>query len=505
MIDPDTCKAIYKLHQQGMAIRQISCALRITRNTVRSIIRQQGQTKARINPVKKQLDLELLRRLYGECQGWIERVHERLQEEEQIELGYSTLTRILREEGISKPSQARCDRVPDQPGQEMQHDTSEYRVKLGGVLVKVTASLLYLRYSKRKYLKFYRVFNRFFMKCFLHEALMFWGHSATQNIIDNTSLARLRGIGKHAIMVPEMEAFAERYGFRFICHEKGHSDRKAGEERAFWTVETNFLPGRTFDSLEDLNAQAFQWATVRMEHRPNKKTGLIPAKAFEHEQSYLTKLPELPAPYRTHQRCTDEYGYVAFQANYYWVPGDGRGEVKVLEYADGLKIFRQRQLLMEYALPHDGVRNERFSPPGQPKPRHMPRHRKHGTEQEEKRLRAMGADVSAYVDYAHQTLASRRHRFLRALFTLSRQVPQQAFTAALRRALTYRVLDLETLRRMTWLCVNQENEPQPQMEVDENYLQRPAYQEGYLTDEPDLSLYDLPTDDEPQESEPEHD
>ena len=114
------------------------------------------------------------------------------------------------------------------------------------------ASLLYLRYSKRKYLKFYRVFNRFAMKCFLHEALMFWGYSAPNNMIDNTNLARLRGTGKHAIIVPEMEAFARRYGFQFICHEIGHSNRKAGEERGFWTTETNFFcrahvrqPGRS--------------------------------------------------------------------------------------------------------------------------------------------------------------------------------------------------------------------------------------------------------------------
>src|SRR5215831_665809 len=46
-----------------------------------------------------------------------------------------------------------------------------------------------------------------------------------------------------AVMVPEMEAFAKQYGFRFVCHEKNHPNRKAGEERSFWTVETNFLPG----------------------------------------------------------------------------------------------------------------------------------------------------------------------------------------------------------------------------------------------------------------------
>jgi hypothetical protein len=131
----------------------------------------------------------------------------------------------------------------------------------------VIASLLYLRYSKRRYLKFYRVFNRFAMKCFLHEALMFWGRAARQCIIDNTNLARLRGSGKQAVIVPEMEAFsrAVRLSVRLPCDRPPES-KSRGRAR-FWGVETSFLPGRTFESLEDLNEQARQWATERMEHR----------------------------------------------------------------------------------------------------------------------------------------------------------------------------------------------------------------------------------------------
>jgi len=173
----------------------------------------------------------------------------------------------------------------------MQHDTSDYRVRIAEKMVRVIGSLLYFRYSKVRYLKFYRSFNRFKMKCFFHEALSFWGYGATVCIIDNTNLARLRGTGKNAVIVPEMEAFAKQYGFEFVCHEKGHSDRKAGNERGFFTVETNFFPGRKFESLEDMNRQAFDWVTQRMANRATGKTGLIPAKAFESEKSYLTKLP----------------------------------------------------------------------------------------------------------------------------------------------------------------------------------------------------------------------
>jgi hypothetical protein len=64
--------------------------------------------------------------------------------------------------------------------------------------------------AKRRYLVFYRAFNRFKMKCFFHEALMFWGCADRQCIIDNTNLARLRGTGANALIVLEMETFGKQ-------------------------------------------------------------------------------------------------------------------------------------------------------------------------------------------------------------------------------------------------------------------------------------------------------
>jgi hypothetical protein len=329
------------------------------------------------------------------------------------------------------------------------------------------------------------------MKCFLHEALMYWGYSAHRCIIDNTNLARLRGAGSRAVIVPEMNAFSRRYGFQFACHAIGHANRKAGNERSFWTVETNFLPGRTFDSLEDLNAQARQWATERMEHRPQTKTRLIPAKLFEHERGYLNQLPpHLPAPYQEHRRGTDQYGYVAFGANYYWVPGSRRDDVKVLQYADHLRIFLRHTCLGEYPLPPDGVRGQHYSPPGQPQPRHQPKNRHRHARHEEQRLRAMGGEVAAYLDYALKACGVQRHRFTRELFAFSRKVTRHVFVKTAQRALHYRIVDLATVRRIAWLCMGQEEGVLPQADVDEDFRQRPAYQEGCLTDQPDLSVYD---------------
>lgn len=431
MIEADRRKSIYLLHEQGMALREIALRMGVARSTAAAIVAAKGAPVEPARPCRVALDLEVVRELYAECQGYVQRVHEKLAERG-VHLPYPTLTRRIRELGIGTPPAARAAEVPDVPGMEMQHDTSVYAVKLAERKVRLNASLLYLRFSKRKYLRFYPIFNRFRMKCFFHEALTFWGNAAALCIIDNTNLARQAGsgTGKHAVIVPEMEAFARRYGTRFQCHEVKHADRKAGEERSFWTVETNFFPGRTFTNLEDLNAQAFQWATERMEQRMQGKSRVIPAVAFEQERPYLCDVPgDLPAPFLDHERGVDQYGYASFQGNYYYVPGAGRGEVKILEYAARLVIYRDHQPLAEYLLPPPGISGEKYAPPGTPQVRGEPERRR-GSDGEQRRLRSLGPEAAAFLDYALPQVGRYRHDYLRKLLGLSRRMSAALFAGA---------------------------------------------------------------------------
>jgi len=491
MIGPEKRKAIHLLHEEGMGIRQICRHLQVSRNTVRAIIEQQGGMPDTIRKDKISIDEQLLRRLYQDCKGWVQRIHEKLTEEEGIRIGYSTLTRMLRELRLGHTNRDRCDQVEDVPGKEMQHDTSPYQLAVDDKRVWVVGSMLYYRYSKIRYVKFYRSFDRFKMKCFFHEALTFWGFSARVCIIDNTSLARLRGTGKNALIVPEMEGFAKQYGFAFGCHEKGHANRKAGNERSFWTVETNFFPGRRFESLEDLNRQALDWATVRMANRPVSKSRLIPAKAFDHEQSFLVKLPRwVSPPYQEHKRTIDQYGYVSFDGNFYWAPSPPRGEVTVLEYSGYLTLYHKRRLVAEYELPDAEVKNQQFWPAGQPHPPQKPKNRKQPTAHEERKLRAAAKEVDAYLNFALKPKGKAKHRAIRELYGLYQKTALPLFIKTIKRALTYRITDITTLERIAALLMNQGEYEPPRVEIDEQFQNRPTYREGRFTDQADLSIYE---------------
>ncbi len=495
MIEPEKRKAIYLLHKEGMGVREISRNMKVSTNTVTAIIRQAGEVVQTVRKDKIDIDDKLVIRVYHQCDGWVQRTHEVLCEKHGIRIGYFTLTRMIRDLGLGKGKNQRCHHQPDEPGVEMQHDTSPYRIKLAGKTLRLQASLLYFRFSKVRYLKFYRLFNRFNMKCFLHEALTFWGYTANVCVIDNTNLARLRGTGKNAVIVAEMEQFPQKYGFSFICHEKGHANRKAGNERGFYTVETNFFPGREFTSLEDMNHQAFEWATHKIANRPTTKTRLIPAQVFEHEKPYLKKLPGyIVAPYLVQKRNTDQYGYASVDGNFYWIPGTRRHQVKVLRYAEHLIIYKDRTLLGRYQLPADGVKNETIPPEGQSKPPYQPKDRKKPTAKEEAVLRNASKQINDYLDFAIKNSGRQQHRFIRRLYGLYRNMAREVFIKTVKRALTYRITNIETVERIATLQLTAGKYQLPLPRVDSHLENRSTYIEGCFADEVDLSIYDKITD-----------
>jgi len=144
--------------------------------------------------------------------------------------------------------------------------------------------------------------------------------------------------------------------------------------------------------------------------------------------------------------------------------------------------------LAGYRLPPDGIKNEKFSPPGQPKPRWEPQGRR-GSEPEEKRLRALGAESAAYLDFALSEKGFNRHEFIRRLLALSRRMTAELFNRSVARARKYHIIDLATIERIALLQFKEAGEL-PAVEIDASFRERASYREGSITDPPDLSIYD---------------
>ena len=493
MIPQDKKQAIRTLYDEGRRKKEIARLLNIDPKTVRKILRPGESESPKIRSDRKEVDIDLLKELYERCEGYMQRVFEILTEEHKIEIGYSTLTRLLREHGIGQEKNMRSDQKPDVPGEEMQHDTSPYMVKLGDKRTKVVCSGLYFRYSKIRYIKFYCRFNRFTMKCFIDEALKFWGYTAEKCIIDNTNLAVLYGTGKSAVMVPEIKVFAAAYGFEWEAHEKGHANRKAGKERNFWTVETNFLPGREFKNLIDMNEQAFIWATERYAHRPQSKTRLIPIELFEKEKPFLKKIPSyVHPPYKPPAaRTVDQYGYAAFNGNYYYVPGKLRGKADIIEYASHIEIYQKKEMKMKYDLPDWSVKNEKITPPGINTNSYEPNNRKKGCAEEEKSLRDTGFICCEYLDFikSDQSDVKLKSKFIRDLYHLSKKMTGPLFLECIQRVLKYHISNIDSIEKIAGGFFKNDMYQAPEVSAKNDYENREEYQKGRFSKEADPDAY----------------
>ena len=490
MISENIRETIRTLYESGKTKRGIARFLNIDIKTVRKIISSESDClKTRKDKII--IPEERLKELYQSCEGYVQRMYEILAEEDGIEIGYSTLTRLVREQFPSKSAE-RCKSFPDIPGEEMQHDTSVYYLKIGDRKIKIICSGLYFRYSKMRYVKFYPRFNRFLMKCFFHEALIYFGYSAGICIIDNTHLAVLHGTGERAVFHPEMIIFAKKYGFTWKAHRIRHSNRKAGKERNFLTLETNFFPGRNFKSIDDLNTQAKNWALKRFANRPLSKSALIPKELFELEKAYLVKLPEfIDEPLKYHERIIDKYGYIAFSGNYYWIPEGVKGRVKIVEYEKRITIYQKHKKLIEYEKPAWDVKNTQIVPEEMKNVTRQPNNRKKKHTEEEKKLRKLGDTVAGYLDFilATECIIKQKSRFIRELYRFSKKVTKELFVKCISRALKYKITSIESLAKIAGRFLYDNIEHQVEIPSLDNYENRSSYQKGRISREGNLKEY----------------
>ena len=181
------------------------------------------------------------------------------------------------------------------------------------------------------------------------------------------------------------------------------------------------------------------------------------------------------------------------------MPGASRGEVKLLQYSETLKIYRKRECLVEYALPKDGVKNQFFTPDGLPRPVYKPRHRSHPTEQEEKKLRALDVEVDAYLNFALKAKGEQKHKIIRQLFSLHQKITPALFIKTIKRAQKYRITDLRSIERIALLQMTDGDMEIASIDIDEQFQDRQAYRDGRLSDEVDLTIYEKMLEDNPDE------
>jgi transposase len=439
--------AILELSAKGVSKHEIAQVLRLSRLTVRKVLRSNStnvpeiQRAEKAEPYREQI-LELL----TSCKGNLVRVHEELVAGGAA-LSYPALTGFCRRQGIGQTPIVPAGQYHFEPGVELQHDTSPHRVEVGGRKYKAQTASAVLCYSRMLYFQINPTFQRFDCKVFLTDALRYTGGAPERVMIDNTHVVVLRGTGREMIPVPEMEAFAERFGFRFVAHAIGNANRSARVERPFSFIENNFLAGRTFASWEALNQQARQWCD-KVNSTYKKHLRAVPRELFAVESLHLKPLPAwIPEVYRLHQRTVDVEGYVSVNSIRYSVPVAWIGHrVEVRETRDKIEIEMDARHIVTHAravtpLSQRVTLAAHRPPRGEGVKRSDPH-------PEEKAIVEAAPETALYVAALKQKSRKVVALALRQLLRLLREYPREPFLAAVQEAARYGLYDLDRLERM---------------------------------------------------------
>jgi len=445
MLSYEQRAAILELHRQKVSRRQISRTLNISKATVKKVIRSASATPPPIErPEKADPFRQEILDLHASCKGNLQRVHEELMAMG-AELSYQALTGYCRRHEIGTKERQPCGEYHFKPGEETQHDTSPHRVVVAGRQRAAQTASAALCYSHMLFFQCYPSFDRFTCKVFLTEALRYQEGASERMMIDNTHVVVLRGTGAGMVPVPEMAAFADRFGFTFKAHEKGDANRSARVERPFHFIENNFLAGRTFASWQDLNEQARAWCD-KVNASYKKHLRARPVELYATEKPYLRPLPLwIPEPYRLHHRIVDSKGYVNLHNNRYSVPIGWIGrQVEVQEAWTEVTITLDARQRVVHQRAIDGV-NQTIS-----RPEHRPRRGAPRPQpiREEQLLIALRPELAGYVRALKKHGKKQVTLALRQLLRMAREYPREPFLAALAEAAHFGLYELDRVERM---------------------------------------------------------
>ena len=446
MLSQSQRATILELYAKGMNKREIAKLLNLSRQSVRKVLQANSIAVPKIEREEKAAPYrQQILELWQTCKGNLVRVHEELLADGAA-LSYQALTSFCRRQGIGQTPIAPTGRYHFEPGTEMQHDTSPHEVIVAGRRCKAQTASAVLCYSRLLYFEIWPQFQRFDCKAFLTEALRYMGGAPQRTMIDNTHVVVLRGSGKQMEPVPEMAAFAERMGFRFVAHEIGDANRSARVERPFHFIENNFLAGRTFVSWQDLNSQARQWCD-RVNATYKKHLRAVPRELYAVERLHLKPLPVwIPEVYRLHQRIVDTEGYVALHSNRYSVPAAFIGRrVEVRETREKIEIELDARRIVTHTRLFTADQRVTLSEHRPPRGEGLKRGNPHP---EEQTILNLAPEIAPYVENVKRKGRKVIGLALRQLLRMLREYPREPFLGAIAEATQYGLYDLDRVERM---------------------------------------------------------
>lgn len=352
------------LHAQGLSISEIARRTGHDRKTVRKYINLGKEPSCKPRPRRpSKLDPfrdHIARRLREYPELTAVRLFEEIQG-----MGYKGKLTILKDfiRPIRRRQVQAVLRFETRPGRQGQVDWSEMaRVRLDDMMRRLYCFNMVLGYSRMRYIEFtLRTDTAAFIQGHIN-AFRYFGGYPREILYDNTRNVVLRRALKASEHEwnPLFQDFFLYYGFIPRLCRVMRSQTKGKVESVVKYVKRNFLPGRSFESLEDINNQRWRWLE-RVNSGVHGTTHEVPRERLrEEELQPIDGKPEFVV-YLSAWRKVSRDCFVSYHGNKYSVPYRYAGrEAEVRERDGRIAVLIDGSAVCEHELLHGKGRTSRM-------------------------------------------------------------------------------------------------------------------------------------------------
>ena len=229
-------------------------------------------------------------------------------------------------------------RFETKPGVQAQVDWSEIaRVNIEGCWRKIYCFNMVLGYSRMRYIEFtLQADTATFIRCHLN-AFDYFGGYTKEILYDNMKNVVI----KRALKASEssfnslFEDFFTYYGFKPRLCRIRRAQTKGKVENTVGYVKRDFIMGRDFGSLDDINNQRLSWLS-KVNNQVHGTTHEIPKVRLEKEVLSSLKDKLRYTIYQQAQRKIARDCYISYHANKYSVPYIYAGREASVRTHDGI-------------------------------------------------------------------------------------------------------------------------------------------------------------------------
>lgn len=331
MITLDQYTTVRTLHQQGWTIKRLSRELGLARNTIRRALRQSySRSRTRRAPTVLTPFLTSLHQRASQVHWNATRLCQDLRERGYAG-SYDQVVRAVRplREAV-RLAEAATMRFETAPGQQAQVDWGSTWVLFGTARVRAHLFVMTLGYSRRCTVE--ATLDETlatFLAC--HERAFEWfGGMPKEILYDNpkTVVVQHDAQGRVLRWNPVLADFLGYYGVAPKACPLYRARTKGKVESGVKYVKRNFLPGRVFTGLADLNRALRTWVTTVADQRVHGTTHQRPLDRFHEEAGQLTPFGSRPPyvlPKLVVRRVAPDC-LVDFETNRYSVPATYVGQ-----------------------------------------------------------------------------------------------------------------------------------------------------------------------------------